>query len=58
MPDPENVRTFKILQRYNRLNLVVPVDVPHMWTAAMQSKTCRLTVLGEHYHRLVEKDRI
>jgi len=57
-PDPENVRTFGILQRMNRLNLVVPVDVPHMWDAAMQSKTCKLTVLGEHYRRLVEKGRI
>lgn len=57
-PDPENTRTFAILQRYNRLNLLVPVDVPHMWTAAMQSKSCRLTALGEHYRRLVEKGRI
>jgi len=57
-PDPENTRKFAILQRYNRLNLVVPVDAPHMWHAAMQSKTCRLTVLGEHYRRLVEKERI
>ena len=57
-PDPENTRRFAILQRYNRLNLVVPVDAPHMWHAAMQSKTCRLTVLGEHYRRLVERQRI
>ena len=57
-PDPENTRRFSILQRYNRLNLVVPVGVPHMWHAAMQRKTCRLTVLGEHYRRLVEKRRI
>lgn len=57
-PDAENTRTFAILQRYNRLNLVVPVDAPHMWHAAMQSKSCRLTVLGEHYRRLVEKGRI
>jgi len=60
MPAPvaENTRKFSILQRYNRLNLVVPVDAPHMWHAAMQSKTCRLTVLGEHYRRLVERQRI
>jgi hypothetical protein len=57
-PIPENTRKFAILQRYNRLNLVVPVGVPHMWHAAMQSKTCKLTVLGEHYRRLVEKQRI
>jgi hypothetical protein len=57
-PDAENTRKFSVLQRYNRLNLVVPVGAPHMWHAAMQSKTCRLTVLGEHYRRLVEKARI
>ena len=58
LPDPENTRKFAILQRYNRLNLVAPVDAPHMWHAAMQSKSCKLTVLGEHYRRLVEKQRI
>ncbi len=57
-PDPENTRVFAILQRYNRLNLLVPVDSPHMWNAAMESKSCRLTALGEHYRRLVEKSRI
>jgi hypothetical protein len=57
-PDPENTRTFALLQKYNRVNLVVPVDAPHMWHAAMQSKTCRLTVIGEHYRRLVEQKRI
>ena len=57
-PNPENTRTFAILQRYNRLNLLVPVDAPHMWNAAMESKSCRLTALGEHYRRLVEKNRI
>lgn len=60
MPDPipENTRTFSILQKYNRLNLVVPVGVSHMWNAAMESKSCRLTALGVHYRRLVEKNRI
>jgi len=57
-PDAENTSKFAILQRYNRLNLVVPVGAPDMWHAAMQRKTCRLTVLGEHYRRLVGKQRI
>ncbi len=57
-PIPENTRKFAILQRYNRLNLVVPVNAPHMWHAAMESKACKLTVLGEHYRRLVERKRI
>lgn len=55
-PDPENNRTFAILQKFNRVNLVVPVDAPHMYHAAIESKACRLTVLGEHYRRLVERD--
>jgi len=60
MPDPieEHTKIFSILQQYNRLNLLVPVGVKHMWNAAMESKSCRLTALGEHYRRLVEKNRI
>jgi len=60
MPAPieENTRIFAILQKYNRLNLLVPIDAIHMWNAAMESKACRLTALGEHYRRLVEKKRI
>ena len=57
-PDLENTAKFAILQRYNRLNLVIPIGAPHMWYAAMQSKTCKLTLLGEHYRRLAEKGRI
>ena len=57
-PNPENTRKFTILQKYNRVNLVVPLDAPHMWHAAMQSKACKLTVLGEHYRKLAEQNRI
>jgi hypothetical protein len=52
-PDPMNTAKFAVLQRYNRVNLVVPVGAPHMWHAAVGSKSCKLTVLGEHYRRLV-----
>lgn len=58
LPIPENTRTFAVLQKYNRLNLLVPVEAPHMWNAAMESTACRLTALGEHYRRLVVKERI
>lgn len=60
MPDPihQHTLTFALLQRYNRLNLLVPVNAPHMWNAAMEGKSCKLTALGEHYRRLVEKNRI
>jgi len=57
-PNPENNLKFAVLQKYNRVNLVIPVDAPHMWHAAMGSKSCKLTVLGEHYRRLVERKRI
>ncbi|MFZ5693637.1 MAG: caspase family protein [Pseudomonadota bacterium] len=52
-PDPANTAIFAILQKYNRVNLVVPNGAPHMWHAAMESKSCSLTALGEHYRRLV-----
>jgi len=60
MPPPslQHTAVFKILQNYRSVNLVVPVDAPHMWHAAMQYKSCKLTVLGEHYRRLVENSRI
>ena len=57
-PNPVNTAKFAVLQKYNRVNLVVPVDAPHMWHAAMGNKTCKLTVLGEHYRRLVAEKRI
>ncbi|PJJ40513.1 caspase family protein [Hallerella succinigenes] len=60
MPGPilENTQKFAILQKYNRVNLLVPVDAPHMWHAAMWSKSCKLTALGRFYHMLVQKGRI
>lgn len=58
IPIEENTRIFAILQKYNRLNLLVPIDAPHMWHAAMHSKKCKLTALGEHYRRLSHKNMI
>lgn len=60
LPDPieSNTKVFAILQRFNRLNLVVPLDAAHMWHAAMRSTGCRLTVLGEHFRTLVVKNRV
>lgn len=57
-PDSNNNAIFVILQKYNRVNLLVPVGAPHMWHAAMENKSCKLTVLGEHYRRLVAAKRI
>jgi len=50
--DAENCAAFALLQKYNRVNLLVPIGAPHMWHAAMESKAVRLTALGEHYRRL------
>lgn len=59
-PNPKNTLRFEVLQRYNRVNLVVPVGAsrPNMWHAAIESKACKLTVLGEHYRRLVAANLI
>ena len=57
-PIEEHVEKFRVLQRYNRVNLVVPVGEEHMYYAAMNSKSCKLTILGEHYWNLVKNERI
>lgn len=57
-PDPDHNAIFKVLQKYNRVGLLVPEDAPHMWHAAMESKTVRLTALGEHYRGLAAKGLI
>ncbi|UFS63041.1 caspase family protein [Sulfurimonas sp. HSL-3221] len=57
-PDDENIEKFRILQKYNRINLVVPVKEEHMYYAAMHSTGCKLTALGVHYWNLVNNNRI
>ena len=57
-PDDENTDKFAVLQKYNHVNLVVPVGEDHMYYAAMNSKSCKLTVLGVHYWNLVKNERI
>lgn len=57
-PDDENTEKFSILQKYNRINLVIPVGEEHMYYAAMNSKSCKLTALGVHYWNLVKNERI
>ena len=57
-----NMKKFEVLQRFNRVNLVVPYGLPkkknHMYFAAMMKKGCRLTALGRHYWNLVKKGAI
>lgn len=54
----ENVSIFKELQKLEGVGLVVPVEEEHMYFAAMNSKSCKLTALGYHYWRLVKDRRI
>lgn len=54
----ENVEKYRALQMCNRHGLVVPVDQPHMWHAAVYSTGCKLTALGAHYRKLAEMGRI
>ncbi len=57
-PNEGNTEKFSILQKYNRINLLVPIGATHMYHAAMESKSCRLTILGEHYWTLVKNNMI
>lgn len=55
--DPDNVDIFKDLQLFESVGLVEPVGTDHMYFAAIQSKSCRLTALGLHYWRLSKDKR-
>ena len=61
-PELENMAKFKVLQHFNRVNLVVPFGEPeernHMYFAAIDRKSCRLTALGKHYWNLVKKGHV
>jgi len=54
----ENIQKFKALQKLESVGLIVPVGEEHMYFAAMNSKSCKLTALGYHYWRLVKDKRI
>ncbi len=56
--DTEHEKIFRILQRYVKLNLVVPVGEEHMYYAAIHRKTCKLTAQGQHYWSLVKSNNI
>lgn len=55
---PENIVIFKNLQKMTSVGLIRPVGEEHMYFAAMNSRSCELTPLGQHYWRLVDKKRI
>ena len=53
-----NIEKFKKLQKLEGLDLVEPVGEEHMYFAAMNSKSCRLTRLGKYYKYLIDNKRI
>ncbi len=53
-----HIAIFKMLQAMCSEGLIEPVDSEHMYWAAMNSTGCRLTPLGAHYRRLVERELI
>jgi len=55
---PEKILILKNLQKFERVGLVVPVGEEHMYFAAQNSKSCKLTALGYHYWRLVNEGKI
>jgi len=55
---PEHEEIFHHLQRLRAARLVTPVGEEHMYYAAMNSKTCRLTALGVHYWHLASSGKI
>ncbi|KZL01093.1 MULTISPECIES: caspase family protein [unclassified Pseudovibrio] len=54
----ENVGVLKILQKFHGVGLVEPVGTDHMYYAATERKTCRLTAMGCQYWRLVKEGRL
>ncbi len=58
-PDhPEHEAVFKILQKCRSAKLVEPVGADHLFFAAIESKSCRLTPLGKLYHRMAALGQI
>ena len=53
----ENVKIFRELQLLESVGLVEPVDENHMYFAAMNNKSCKLTPLGLHYWKLAKDKR-
>jgi hypothetical protein len=54
----EKITAFKDLQKYFKLGLVEPVGEEYMYWAAMNSRSCKLTHLGNYYWMLARDRRI
>jgi hypothetical protein len=56
--DRANVAIFNKLLALHRVHLLIPVGEAHMYNAAIQSKSCRLTPSGRYYWRLANDTKI
>ena len=56
--DSSRVSDFEHLQALNRVRLVVPCDSDHMYDAAVNSHSCKLTHSGRYYWRLANDNLI
>jgi hypothetical protein len=55
---PKNEEIFSHLQKYRAARLVVPVGEEHLYYAAMNSKSCKLTPLGQFYWSLANTGKL
>ena len=56
--NPDKVHIFKDLQKMEGVGLIIPVGEEHMYYAAMNSKSCKLTSLGVQYWRLAKEHKL
>lgn len=57
-PNPDNEKIFNHLQEMRSARLIDPVGEKHMYYAAINSKSCKLTALGVHYWHLANSGKI
>jgi uncharacterized caspase-like protein len=58
VPDDTNTQTFSILQPMRAARLIEPVGTDHLYYAAMQGHSCRMTPLGRVYWRKAKDKRL
>ena len=56
--DPEKEAIFATLQKYRAARLLEPIDEDHLYFAAKNSKSCKLTPLGRFYWSLVDRNKL
>ena len=55
---PEHEEIFGQLQKFRAARLLVPVGEEHLYYAAMNKRSCRLTPLGQFYWQLANEGRL